>query len=140
MNRLLIALVCGAVFGFGLSLATMTQPEVVLAFLRFTDFGLLLVLGGAVIVALIAYQIGPRLLPRPIAGRFFEKRQTQLSRRMVIGAAIFGAGWGLCGVCPGPAIAGLGLGNLDLLWALGGIFTGAWLQARFFGSSDAQTR
>lgn len=140
MSRLLIALVCGAVFGFGLSLATMTQPEVVLAFLRFTDFGLLLVLGGAVIVALIAYQIGPRLLPRPIAGRIFEKRQTPFSHRTMIGAAIFGAGWGLCGVCPGPAIAGVGLGNLDLLWALGGIFIGAWLQARFFGSSDAQTR
>ncbi len=140
MSRLLIALLCGVVFGFGLSLATMTQPEVVLAFLRFQDLGLLLVLGGAVIVALLAYQIGPRLLARPLAGAFFEQRQAPFSRRTVIGAAIFGAGWGLCGVCPGPAIAGLGLGNLDMLWALAGIFIGAWLQARFFGSSDAQAR
>jgi hypothetical protein len=42
-----------------------------------------------------------------------------------VGAALFGAGWGLCGVCPGPAIAGLGTGNWDLLWALGGISLGA---------------
>ena len=45
-----------------------------------------------------------------------------------VGAALFGVGWGLCGVCPGPAIAGLGLGNWSLLWALGGIALGALLQ------------
>ena len=140
MSRLLIALGCGALLGFGLSLATMTQPEVVLAFLRFKDSGLLLVLGGAVVVALLAYQLGPRLLARPLAGPVFEQRQTPFASRTVVGAAIFGAGWGLCGVCPGPAIAGLGLGNVDLLWALAGIFFGAWLQARFFGVVRAQTR
>jgi uncharacterized protein len=45
-----------------------------------------------------------------------------------VGAALFGAGWGLCGVCPGPAIAGLGTGNWDLLWALAGIALGALAQ------------
>ncbi len=45
-----------------------------------------------------------------------------------MGAALFGIGWGLCGVCPGPAIAGLGTGNVDLLWALGGIAAGALTQ------------
>ena len=46
----------------------------------------------------------------------------------VVGAALFGVGWGLCGVCPGPAIAGLGAGNWDLLWALAGIALGALVQ------------
>jgi len=45
-----------------------------------------------------------------------------------VGAALFGVGWGLCGVCPGPAIAGLGAGNWDLLWALAGLALGALVQ------------
>jgi uncharacterized membrane protein YedE/YeeE len=45
-----------------------------------------------------------------------------------VGAALFGIGWGLCGVCPGPAIAGLGAGNWSLLWALAGIAFGALVQ------------
>jgi len=50
----------------------------------------------------------------------------------VIGAAIFGIGWGLSGVCPGPAIAGLGVGNAPVLWALAGLFAGAYVQGRLF--------
>lgn len=123
-------LLCGALFGGGLALSTMIQPEVVLAFLRFQDPGLLLVLGGATTLTLVAYQVGPRLLRRPLMGKEFQVRRASLDRRTLLGAAIFGAGWGLSGVCPGPAIAGLGAGNVPLLWALGGIVAGAWLQGR----------
>ena len=65
-GSLLAVLASGALFGFGLALATMIKPEVVLDFLRWRDFGLLLVLGGAVAVTLIAYQAAPRLLAQPI--------------------------------------------------------------------------
>jgi hypothetical protein len=51
-----------------------------------------------------------------------------MHRDTFIGSAMFGVGWGLSGVCPGPAIAGLGTGNLQLLWVLGGLAAGAWLQ------------
>ena len=51
-----------------------------------------------------------------------------LDKSTIIGAAIFGIGWGLCGVCPGPAIASIGSGNFDLLWALVGIFIGSYIQ------------
>lgn len=123
-----VTLVAGMLFGFGLSLATMIQPQVVLSFLRFQDFGLMLVMGGAVLVALLAYQGLPRLMKRPLLDDHFHPHPSAWNRDTAVGAALFGVGWGLCGVCPGPAIAGLGTGNLDLLWALGGIALGALVQ------------
>jgi uncharacterized membrane protein YedE/YeeE len=130
--RTLAVLAAGSLFGFGLALSTMIRPEVVIDFLLFRDLGLLLVLGGAVLVALLCYQLAPRLLRRPLLGGVFERRVAVLDRRTILGAAIFGVGWGLSGVCPGPAIAGLGAGNWPLLVALVGIFGGAYLQGRFF--------
>ena len=127
-GRLLAVLAAGVLFGFGLALSTMVQPEVVLSFLRFTDFGLMLVMGGAVVVTLVAYKLLPRVLKQPLLGGHFHTHVAHLNRDTVQGAAIFGIGWGLCGVCPGPAIAGLGTGNWALLWALGGIALGALVQ------------
>ncbi len=126
--RALATLVAGALFGFGLSYSTMIRPEVVLGFLRFQDFGLMLVMGGAVVVVLLAYQLAPRLLTRPLLGEHFQAHPSVWNRNTAMGAALFGVGWGLCGVCPGPAIAGLGTGNFDLLWALAGITLGALVQ------------
>ena len=56
-----------------------------------------------------------------------------MNARTLGGAAIFGIGWGLCGVCPGPAIAGIGAGNWPLLWALAAMFVGAWAHGKYFG-------
>jgi len=124
----LTTLVGGALFGFGLALSTMIRPEVVLSFLRFQDFGLMLVMGGAVLVTLLAYKVAPRFMGKPLLGGYFHHHVSQWNRNTAIGAALFGVGWGLSGVCPGPAIAGLGAGNWDLLWAVGGIALGALLQ------------
>lgn len=128
LPRVLATLAAGMLFGFGLSLSGMVRPEVVLSFLRFEDWGLMLVMGGAVVVVLLAYQGAPRLLQRPLLGGGFEQQKRPWNRDTAVGAALFGVGWGLCGVCPGPAIAGLGTGNLDLLWALAGIALGALVQ------------
>ena len=128
LGRLLAVLAAGVLFGFGLALSTMVKPEVVLSFLRFADFGLMLVMGGAVVVTLLAYQLLPRLLKQPLLGGHFHVHVAHMNRDTVLGAAVFGIGWGLCGVCPGPAIAGLGTGNWGLLWALGGIALGALVQ------------
>lgn len=122
------ALAAGVLFGFGLALSTMIRPEIVLGFLRFTDLGLMLVMGGGVVVAMLAYQLAPRLLTRPLLGGAFALRAAVLDRPTVVGAAIFGIGWGLCGVCPGPAIAGLGAGSFELGWAIAGIALGALAQ------------
>ena len=127
-SSLFFVLVSGALFGFGLSYSGMIRPEVVLSFLRFKDFGLMLVMGGAVCVTLLAYQMLPRLLRRPVLEARFSLRPRPFDRATLLGAAIFGIGWGLCGVCPGPAIAGLGVGNWPLLIALAGIALGAYAQ------------
>ena len=124
-RQFLAVLVCGMLFGFGLALSTMISPEVVLSFLQWRDAGLMLVMGGAVAVVLPAYRYLPRLLRRPLLGWQFDQHAASLNRDTLVGAAIFGAGWGLCGVCPGPAIAGRGAGNWALLAALAGIFLGA---------------
>lgn len=131
--RLAFILVSGALFGFGLALSTMVKPEVVLDFLRFHDMGLLLVLGGAVVVTFFAYRFGPKILAKPIAGDAFLRHPSQLDARTLGGAALFGVGWGLSGVCPGPAIASIGVGNWPVLIALAAMLAGAYVQGRVAG-------
>ena len=131
--RLFFVLLSGALFGFGLALSTMVKPEVVLSFLLGRDMGLLLVLGGAVAVTFVGYRLVPRLWRTPWTGAEFQPHPSALAPRTLVGAAIFGVGWGLSGVCPGPAIAGLGAGNWPLAIALAGMLAGAFVQGRFFG-------
>ncbi len=125
-----VAFLTGILFGYGLSYSTMTKPEVVLDFLRFKDLGLLFVLGGAVVVSAVTYFIAPSVLSRPIFGTTFEQHPSEMSVATIGGAALFGAGWGLSGVCPGPAIAGLGVGNWPLLISVAGMLAGAYVQGR----------
>jgi uncharacterized membrane protein YedE/YeeE len=88
----------------------------------------MLVMGGGILVVLLAYKLAPRLLRRPLLSEQFREHPSIWNRDTAMGAAIFGIGWGLCGVCPGPAIAALGTGNWSLLWALAGIALGALVQ------------
>ena len=126
--KALVTLLAGALFGFGLSIATMTQPEVVLGFLQFKDWGLMLVMGGAAGLALLAYKGFVRWFKRPLLGGQFLTQPALWNRQTLLGSAIFGIGWGLSGVCPGPAIAALGTGNTEVLWALAGTVLGALAQ------------
>jgi len=127
-TNIVIALIAGIVFGFGLAYSTMVRPEVILSFLKFQDFGLLLVLGGAVVVTGVAYHILPRIMTKPLFGVAFGKHPSEMTKRTIGGAALFGVGWGLSGVCPGPAIAGLGVGNWPLLISIAGMLVGAYVQ------------
>ncbi len=130
---MIATLLSGLVFGFGLAWATMIRPESVIAFLTFQDFGLMLVLGSAMGINLIVFQLAPRLMKRPVLGTLFEKRPFALSGRAALGGALFGIGWGICGVCPGAALAGVGSGDGALLLPLAGIFFGAWLHGQWSG-------
>lgn len=123
-----VTVVAGALFGFGLALSGMVRPEVVLSFLQFEDFGLMLVMGGGLALTLGAYQLAPRWRRTPLLGAAYEAHTARWHRDTLVGSALFGIGWGLSGVCPGPAIAGLGTGNLEMLWVLAGLAAGAWLQ------------
>jgi uncharacterized membrane protein YedE/YeeE len=128
LPRMVATLAAGALFGFGLSIATMIRPEVVLSFLRFQDWGLLLVMAGAISVVVVFYTLTPRLLSAPVLGDVFHTHPSIWNRDTAVGSALFGMGWGLCGVCPGPAITGLGAGNMSMLWAVAGIALGALVQ------------
>lgn len=128
-----VTLASGLVFGFGLTYATMIRPESVLAFLTLKDFGLMLVLGSAMGINVLVFQLAPRLMKKPPLGEAFEQRPFALDRQAALGGALFGLGWGICGVCPGSALAGVGAGNGELLLPLAGIFFGAWLHGRLIG-------
>ncbi|MFB6115659.1 MAG: DUF6691 family protein [Candidatus Nanohalobium sp.] len=125
----LVMLTGGLIFGVGLSVSNMAKPEVVLNFLNFRDFGLVFVMFGAAIVTGIGFQILPKIRERSLmTGDKLGKRIKSLDRKVVIGGIIFGIGWGISGICPGAAYASLGIGNLKILWAIGGMFIGAYLQ------------
>ncbi|AFZ71800.1 YeeE/YedE family protein [Natronobacterium gregoryi] len=130
----------GLIFGFGLGFSHMARPEVVLNFLQFEDFGLLFVMGGAAVVTGIAFALVPRLFDRaPLTGDTYGRRLKSFDRNVLIGGAIFGVGWGLSGICPGAAYASLGVGNVTILWALAGMFVGAYLQG-YWRSQRATSR
>ncbi|WP_277554019.1 YeeE/YedE family protein [Halobaculum limi] len=132
-----LILVGGLIFGFGLGYSHMARPEVVLDFLQFEDFGLVFVMFGGAAVTGVVYLLAPRLLDRPpLTRRRFERRLKSFDRNVLVGGAIFGAGWGLSGICPGAAYASLGVGNVTILWALAGMFVGAYVQG-LWRSSDA---
>lgn len=119
----------GLIFGFGLGFSHMAQPEVVLNFLQFEDFGLVFVMFGAAIVTGLGFAIVPRVLDSaPLTGDSYARRLKSFDRNVLIGGSIFGVGWGLSGICPGAAYASLGIGNYPMLWGVAGMFIGAYGQ------------
>ncbi|KRE99917.1 hypothetical protein ASG87_13055 [Frateuria sp. Soil773] len=133
MRRALAALLAGVAFGLGLAMSGMADPRKVLGFLDVAgdwDPSLLLVMAGAVgVYALLWRRLTQR--PRPwLETQFRLPGARRIDARLLGGAALFGAGWGLAGYCPGPALAGLGLGNADLRWLLPALLLGVWLAGR----------
>lgn len=110
----LAALACGLLFGIGLIVSGMTNPAKVIGFLDlFGDWdpSLALVMGGALVVTGVGYRLVWRA-DRPWAGpRFQVPGNRRIDARLAIGAVLFGIGWGLAGLCPGPAITSLAAGE-----------------------------
>lgn len=113
MKEKLLALLAGLLFGLGLGLSQMIDRDRVLGFLDVSgmwDPTLLFVLGGAVTVTVITFRFVLRR-PHPVfADRFHLPTKKDIDKPLVIGAAIFGVGWGIAGYCPGPGITALVLG------------------------------
>jgi hypothetical protein len=140
MKAAFAALLCGALFGIGLAIARMTDPVVVIGFLDvFGDFDptLAFVLIGATMTTAVAFHFVTRR-PRPIIAAEFQLPATRrIDLPLVLGAAIFGVGWGLAGYCPGPAFVGAGAGTETALLFLPAMIAGSiarrLVAARFSG-------
>ncbi len=137
--RLIAALTAGVLFGFGLSVAQMIDPAKVIGFLDIAgswDPSLAFVMAGGLIVNTIAtYFILKR--KRPLFAEFFSlPSKQQVDRRIVIGGAIFGIGWGLAGYCPGPMLTSLSFANSDILTVVAAFIVGT-LATRWYLAHSA---
>jgi len=127
----IVMLIGGMIFGFGLAMGGMSKPEVVISFLKLQDLGLLLVMGGAVVVSMIATLGIARILKKPVLGGEFHIRKLKIDRNLILGAVVFGVGWGISGICPGSAFASLGTGNYPIIIGISAMFFGAYFHGRF---------
>lgn len=130
MAKYISIVVAGLIFGLGLALSGMTQASKVLGFLDVTgnwDPTLLLVLGGAVAVSVVAFRF---ILHRPapvLEGKFRLPVARVIDGPLVVGAAIFGIGWGISGYCPGPGIALLAAPGWETWIFIPSLLLGAFL-------------
>ncbi len=125
--KILTALLSGTLFGLGLAVSQMVDPAKVLGFLDVAgswDPSLALVMAAALAVAAPAYRLITRN-PYPVFdNKFVQPSESTIDSRLIAGAVLFGIGWGLVGLCPGPAIASLAYGMLDTVWFLAAMAAG----------------
>lgn len=118
MKNIFASLLSGTIFGLGLGISGMMSPIKVKGFLDLTrgwDPSLMLVMGGALLVSFIAF---PLVLKRkaPLCDtKFAIPTKINLDKEIFVGPALFGIGWGLMGLCPGPAIANISTGNTNAI-------------------------
>jgi len=112
--QIFMALVVGLLFGIGLIVSGMTDPAKVIGFLDLAgnwDPSLGLVMGGAILVGIVAFGVARKRQRSLLGAPMRLPTATVIDRRLVLGSLAFGAGWGLAGYCPGPALASLAAGG-----------------------------
>ena len=134
MKSLVVSFVSGIVFALGLGISGMTRPIKVIGFLDFTgkwDASLAFVMIGAIAVYSIAYRL-VRGRQAPVLGeKFLIPARGNIDRNLIVGAAMFGAGWGLAGFCPGPAITSLASGAASVALFVIAMVAGIYLHGAF---------
>lgn len=126
----IIALVSGTIFGAGLAIGGMTDPARVRAFLDLLgawDPTLAFVMGGAVLVMALAWAVQRRMAHPLFAAGFSLPDRRDITPRLVGGAALFGVGWGIAGLCPGPGFAALATAPIPALIFLAAMLAGMLL-------------
>ncbi len=127
---LIISLFCGLIFGLGLLISGMANPQKVLGFLDITglwDPSLILVMAGAILAALLPFQWAKNQ-SRSLLGQTMQlPDKTQIDRPLILGSLLFGIGWGLAGICPGPAIVLLGLKQINAIYFVLAMLAGMWI-------------
>ncbi len=128
-----VSFVAGLIFSLGLGISGMTLPEKVIGFLDVTgdwDGSLAFVMGGAVVVYAIAYRMVIKMERPRYAVKFHIPRRKDIDARLLVGAGLFGVGWGLGGFCPGPALVSLSAGFAgvwDIVIFVAFMMIGMWL-------------
>ncbi|MCC5975375.1 MAG: hypothetical protein JJT81_15175 [Rubellimicrobium sp.] len=138
--RDLLAALSGAIFGIGLWLSGMTDTTKVQGWLDiFGDWDptLAFVMGGAIVPMAIAWQLTRGRAPL-VGGSFPAPPEARLGRNLVIGSVLFGMGWGLAGLCPGPAVASLSWGGLPGIVFMLAMIAGMWAAPRLRQRLDGQ--
>jgi len=132
MMRWLTALFAGVLFGAGLVVSGMSDPDKVLNFLDVRgpwDGSLLFVMGAATLVAFIGYRLAWRRRAPVLEEAFHVPSRRDIDIPLMTGAALFGLGWGLAGYCPGPALTALVIAPGEALWFVGAMAAGMGLRS-----------
>ena len=130
--RSLAALGAGCIFGVGLAVSQMVNPVKVIAFLDIAgdwDPSLVFVMLSAVVVSFVGYRIAARRSQPLLESRFRLPTRKDIDGPLVLGAALFGVGWGIGGFCPGPALASAAYGVAEPLIFIAAMAGGSWLRA-----------
>jgi len=137
MTTVVASLLAGLVFGLGLIVSGMANPAKVLGFLDLAgawDPSLAFVMAGAVAVAALAFAVAKRRTLSWLGAAMKLPTSRDIDRRLVLGSAVFGVGWGIAGFCPGPALVALGMGQIKALIFVGAMLAGMrlfeWLERR----------
>ena len=136
MNKL-ISLISGIIFGIGLVISEMINPAKVLGFLDLFgnwDPSLAFVMIGALIVSSPLFHLIKNKDKPLLAEKFNYSKNKQINNKLITGSVLFGAGWGLGGLCPGPAISSLALLNINSIIFVFAMFIGFYL-VKFFNLS-----
>ena len=131
IRKLLPPIASGFLFGMGLTVSGMTDPQRVRGSLDIFgawDPTLAFVMGGAVLVMAIAWRIQARMAKPMFSETFSLPDRTDLDPRLLTGAVLFGIGWGIAGLCPGPAVASLALSPVHAIPFVAAMLAGMLLQ------------
>lgn len=127
MRKNISALVAGVIFGLGLIISGMTNPAKVIGFLDLFgnwDPSLMFVMVGAIGVSFFAFRKATRLPASLLKEEIKLPTARQIDMPLVLGSVVFGIGWGLVGLCPGPAVASLAVGGFDIVLFVIAMFIG----------------
>ena len=129
MNKI-VSLICGMIFGIGLVISEMINPEKVLGFLnifRDWDPSLAFVMIGALVVSTPLFHLSKNKEKPIFSSRFSISNKKEIDKKLIIGSILFGAGWGLAGLCPGPAITSIALLNMSSVTFVIAMFVGFYI-------------
>ena len=133
MNKI-VSLFCGTIFGIGLVISEMINPAKVLGFLNIFDEwdpSLAFVMIGALIVSTPLFHLFKNNDKPLFSSNFLISNATEIDKKLIIGSILFGAGWGLIGLCPGPAISSLALLNISSIAFVFWMSMGFYVASKF---------